>query len=142
MIEIERQEKKYIEFIGKVQRTIAFKEDWSSYAVEINRELYPSVKLTKYGNCNISGNLHELGIGIEYIIMAEEVYSSTYGYSYKVKNIRRQKLDEKEDILTFLREVLDEKQANTLYTVYPDIVDKIINNNLDDIDLNKTKGIK
>ena len=33
-------------------------------------------------------------------------------------------------------------QTDTLLEAYPDIVDRIMNNRLDDIDLNKTKGIK
>ena len=33
-------------------------------------------------------------------------------------------------------------QTDTLLEAYPDIVDRIMNNRLDDVDLNKTKGIK
>ena len=41
-----------------------------------------------------------------------------------------------------LREILTENQADVLCEVYPDIVDRVINNRLEDIDLNKTPGIK
>ena len=43
---------------------------------------------------------------------------------------------------SFLYEILTPNQTDILLEAYPDIVDRIMNNNLDDIDLNKTKGIK
>jgi exodeoxyribonuclease V alpha subunit len=42
----------------------------------------------------------------------------------------------------FLQEILTQNQADVLYEVYPDIVQRVIENRLDDIDLNKLKGIK
>ena len=41
-----------------------------------------------------------------------------------------------------MQEILTYNQAETLLSVYPDIIDRIINDRLSDIDLNKTKGIK
>ena len=46
------------------------------------------------------------------------------------------------DMYLFLQEILTPNQATTLYNVYPDIVQRIKENRLDDIDLNKLKGIK
>ena len=42
----------------------------------------------------------------------------------------------------FLEEILTLKQTNTLYEIYPDIVDRVMNDRLEDIDLNKLPGIK
>ena len=41
----------------------------------------------------------------------------------------------------FLSEILTNRQAETLYNNYPDIVDRVKENRLDDIDLSKLKGI-
>lgn len=41
-----------------------------------------------------------------------------------------------------MREILTENQANVLCNAYPDIVDMVINNRLNNIDLSKTPGIK
>ena len=64
-----------------------------------------------------------------------------YGYGYKVTNIKRDRPTNAEETYVFL-EILTENQADVLCKVYPDIVDRVINNRLDDIDLNKTPGIK
>ena len=42
----------------------------------------------------------------------------------------------------FLQEILTLQQAETLYETYPDIVSRVMENRLDDIDLSKLKGIK
>lgn len=115
--------------------------DYKIYAVDVDKNQYPDVKFTKYGNATILGELHELGIGSNYVVKAKEE-NTKYGYSYRVLNIKRDKLNSASDMYTFLREILTEKQATTLYEVYPDIVEKVTNNNLDDIDLNKLPGIK
>ena len=85
--------------------------------------------------------MHELGVGIEYEIRAVE-QNTKYGHSYKVVNIRRDKPQNATDMYLFLQEILTANQAKTLYDVYPDIVDRVMNNRLDDIDLNKLHGIK
>lgn len=128
-------------FKGKVIRCTYNSDEYKVYAVDVDRNIYPNIKFTKYGNATITGNLHELGIGIEYEIRALEEHSK-YGYGYKVLNIRRNKPNSSLDMQIFLSEILTPKQAQTLYEVYPDIVDRVMQNNLEDIDLNKLNGIK
>jgi exodeoxyribonuclease V alpha subunit len=111
------------------------------YAVDVDKNKYPSIKHTKYGNATITGEIHDLGVGQEYEIKAVEQHTK-YGYSYKVLNITREKPKSLSDMYLFLQEILTLQQAETLYTVYPDIVERVISNNLEDIDLNKLKGIK
>lgn len=130
-----------VEFIGRVIFQTGNNGDWKAYAIEVDKEKYPNIKFTKYGNCSINGEMHELAIGQEYKIIAVEKQSS-YGMSYKVINIKRDKPTNKENTLLFLQEILTHSQADILYNVYPNIIDKVINNDLDDIDLQKTKGIK
>ncbi len=60
----------------------------------------------------------------------------------KVLNIRRDKPKSASDMYIFLEEILTLKQTNTLYEIYPDIVDRVMNDRLEDIDLNKLPGIK
>ena len=89
----------------------------------------------------MKGNFQELNLGVEYMVKAKEV-SDKYGIGYNVINIKREKPRTLAETRTFLYEILTENQADTLLSVYPDIVDRIMNNRLEDIDLNKTKGIK
>lgn len=134
-------DEKVVEFKGRIVRQTYNGGDYKIYAVDVNRELYPNIKFTKYGNATIRGEIYELGTGIEYEIKAVEE-NTKYGYGYKVLNIRRNKPQSATDMYVFLQEILTVNQAQTLYEVYPDIVERVMNNNLDDIDLNKLHGIK
>lgn len=135
------KDEKEVKFKGRVVRQTYDGGDYRIYAVDVDKNIYPDIKFTKYGNCTIRGEMHELGVGIEYEIRAIEE-NTKYGYGYKVLNIRRDKPSSATDMYVFLEEILTIQQAQTLYEVYPDIVDRVMNNNLDDIELNKLKGIK
>ena len=132
---------KEITFKGRVVNQTYNSESYKVYAVDVDRNTYPEIKFTKYGNAIICGELHDLAIGVEYEVKAIE-QQTKYGYSYKVINIRRNRPTSASDMYLFLREILTPIQAETLYQVYPDIADRVMNNKLDDIDLNKLKGIK
>lgn len=138
---IKNKNEKEVIFKGRVVRQTYCNNDFRIYAVDVNKDIYPDIKFTKYGNATLTGEMHELGIGIEYEIRAIE-QNTKYGYSYKVVNIRRDKPQNATDMFLFLQEILTQNQAKTLYDVYPDIVDRVMNNRLDDIDLNKLHGIK
>ena len=102
---------------------------------------YPQIQIGKYGTCTIKGNVQELNLGVEYTEKAKEI-SDKYGVGYEVINIKREKPTTLAATRNFLYEILTPNQTDTLLEAYPDIVDRIMNNRLDDIDLNKTKGIK
>ena len=136
-----KNNEKEVLFKGKIVRQTYDGGDYKIYAVDVDRNTYPEIQLNKYDNVKILGEIHELGIGIEYEIKAIE-QTTKYGYSYKVLNIKRNKPTSASDMFLFLEEILTPKQAETLYNVYPDIVDKVMNNDLEDIDLNKLHGIK
>lgn len=129
-------------FKGTVCKNLFTSENFKIYALKVDDEKYPDIKLSEqYGNCIIKGNLHELRIGINYEVTANLI-KDKYGYSYNVLNIRRERPNTSLDVQIFLQELLTPKQAETLYNAYPNIVDLVINNKTDEIDLNKTKGIK
>lgn len=134
------KEKQY-KFSGKVVRCTYNTPDFRIYAVDIDKDRYHNIKRTKYGNVSILGELPELTEGVEYEISAIEQVSK-YGVSYKVLNIKRDVPTTAEDMYLFLSEILTQNQANVLYENYPDIVQRVKENRLDDIDLNKLKGIK
>lgn len=128
-------------FKGKIVRNTYSAENYKIYAVEIDKREYPDIKVSEeYGTASIQGDLHELGIGIEYIIEAKEVQSK-YGFSYKVINIHRDRPITGLDTKIFLQEVLTAKQAEVLFEAYPNIIDLVIQNKLEDIDLSKLYGI-
>lgn len=138
---IKSKNEKEVTFKGRIVRQTYDGGDYKIYAVDVEKENYPDIKFTKYGNATIRGEIHDLGVGIEYEIKAIEE-NTKYGYGYKVLNIRRNKPNSASDMYIFLSEILTIQQAQTLYEVYPDIVERVMSNKFDDIDLNKLKGIK
>ena len=136
-----KNNKEEVVFKGTIVRQTYNSDDYRIYAVDVSKDIYPNIKHTKYSTVTILGEIHELGIGVEYEIRATEE-NTKYGYSYRVLNIKRDKPNSASDIFLFLKEILTQRQAETLYNVYPDIVDRVMNNQLADIDLSKLNGIK
>lgn len=128
-------------FSGRIVRNTYNTEDFKIYAVDVDKKKYPDIKQNKYSNVTILGELPELTVGVEYEIVAVE-QTTKYGISYKVLNIKRDMPTTEEDMYIFLSEILTANQARVLWENYPDIVQRVKENRLDDIDLNKLKGIK
>ena len=130
-----------MEFKCTPERQVFNSDEFKIYGCSVNSFEYPDIHIGKYGTCSLKGNFQELNLGVEYMVKAKEV-SDKYGIGYNVINIKREKPTTLASTRTFLYEILTVNQADTLLAVYPDIVDRIMNNRLDDINLNKTKGIK
>lgn len=125
-----------IEFSAIIDKKVKEYENFKIYAISpIDNQ--DSIKYNKYGNVSISGDLPDLTLGLTYYVKGIE-----NKWGYEVINIKREKLISQKNIIDFLSEVITHNQAEVLLAVYPNIVNKIINNDLDDIDLSKTKGIK
>ena len=135
------KDKKEIKFSGNIIRCTYDSPDYKVYAVDVDRDKYPDVKFTKYGNATIFGNLYDLVVQQPYEITAVEEQNK-YGYGYKVINIRMDKPRNEDDVYTFLQEILTFNQASELWKNYPDIIDRVVKGDVDSIDLNKLKGIK
>ena len=137
-------EDKIIKFKATVNRKMFDNgKDYKIYSMNVNTSIYKNIIVNKqYGTISLVGNIPDLIPEREYEITATVTNSKKYGINYKMKTICRPKPTDIDSSYEFLKEILSEKQAKVLLDVYPDIVDKIINNDLDDIDLNKTKGIK
>lgn len=132
-------EKQY-KFRGVVTRCTYNTPDYKIYAMDVSKIDYPDIKQNKYNNVSILGELSDLTLGVEYEVTAEE-QNNKYGTSYKVINIRRDIPTTAEGTYLFLSEILTENQAKVLMEHYPNIIQKVKDNDLDDIDLSKLKGI-
>ena len=132
---------KIIEFKATPVRCLFNSENFKIYGCVVDSFKYPDVKINSYNNATIKGDIQELNLDCEYLIKGEETQDK-YGISYKVINIKSEKPTTIESSRAFLNEILTYQQADTLLSVYPDIIDRIINNRLRDVDLNRTKGIK
>lgn len=132
---------KVFEFTCVPEKPVYNSAEFKIYGCSINSFKYPDVKINKYNNVTIKGNISELNLGVDYIVKAKEV-SDSHGIGYEVINIKREKPTTLAATRNFLYEILTPNQTDVLLDAYPDIVDRIMNNRLDDIDLSKTKGIK
>lgn len=133
-------EQKLYKFKGVIIKCTYDTPDYKIYAVDVNKKDYPDIKQNKYGNVSILGELSDLTLGVEYEIAAEEQMNK-YGTSYKVTNIKRDLPTTVEGTYLFLSEILTDNQARVLIENYPNIIQKVKDNDLDDIDLSKLKGI-
>ena len=131
---------KQYKFKGVIEKCVYNAPDFKIYAVAVDKIQYPELKQNKYNNISITGELSDLVVGVEYEITAEE-QTNKYGTSYKVINIMRDMPTTAEGTYLFLSEILTESQAKVLVEHYPDIIQKVKNNDLADIDLYKLKGI-
>lgn len=135
-----KQENK--KFNCTIERCTYDSPDYKVYSAYVDKKQYPEIKHNeKYGNVTIFGNLHHLCETQSYEVTAVEELNK-YGYGYKVVNIRMDQPKSEEDVYVFLQEILTFNQASELWKHYPDIIDRVITGNTDDIDLNKLKGIK
>lgn len=132
---------KILQFKCVPERLLFNGDNYKIYGCSVNSFEYPEVVINKYNNATIKGDMQELNFGIEYVVTAKET-PDKYGTSYDVINIKREKPTTVTATRNFLYEILTVNQTNTLLEVYPDIVDRVMNDRLDDIDLSKTKGIK
>lgn len=131
---------KQYKFKGIIDKCVYNTPDFKIYGVSVDKKKHPELKLNKYGNISITGEISDLTLGVEYEITAEEQVNK-YGTSYKVVNLRRDMPTTIEETYLFLSEILTENQAKVLIENYPAIIQKIKNNDLDDIDFSRLKGI-
>lgn len=132
-----------IKFKAKVATEVYSNENFKIYGMKVNTEdkNYDKLKFNKYGTVTIVGDLPELEYDVEYVIEGEEKYNSKFkSYQYENIKIHREKPTDLQSARTFLESIITKRQADILLEVYPDIVDRIINNK--EVDLTLTKGIK
>jgi len=129
------------EFKGVVVANPYNTDDYKIYALEVDDIKYPHIAKNTYGNVSILGNLPDLETGIEYSIKAEEKEGKN-GISYKVINIGRDMPKTETSTRLFLQSILDStSHVDEVMREYPDIIDRVINNRLEDIDLKKLYNI-
>ena len=93
-----------LKFKGRVIRNVFSSDNFKTYAVDVDKEIFPFIKYSKYGSCTVTGDLHSLNVGEEYEFVCIE-QNNKYGYSYKVINIRKDKPRNEHDVYVFLQDI-------------------------------------
>jgi len=130
-----------VEFEGIVISNPYNEEDYKIYGLRVDYDKFPNIKPNKYNNVSLVGGLPDLEDGVEYTISAEEQNGKS-GIQYKFINIKRDRPKTEASTRLFLQSILDSySQVDEVMREYPDIIDRVINNRLDDIDLKKLYNI-
>jgi len=135
------KDKIIVEFQGTVVANPYNTEDFKIYGLVVDNIKFPNIQINNYGNVSLIGNLPDLEDGVEYSIKAEEQKGKN-GMSYKFINIKRDRPKTEASTRLFLQSILDSNShVDEVMREYPDIIDRVINNRLEDIDLNKLYNI-
>lgn len=119
-----------------------------SYSEQIINELDAFDRFQKKENIgqkvryiNVAGKMQQLFNGAEYLIVATLVKNERYGTQYKPINIYSISPQTKEEQAIFLKSVISESVAEQLLSVYPNLVEDVVNGNIKDIDCSLIKGV-
>ena len=129
-------------FKGIIIRCRYNSENFKIYVVDVNSEEYPDIKKNKEGKVIVVGDLPTLVTNVEYEFEGKREYNSKFGNQYKITNIKQEAPKDVDSVKSFLENIIAPSYVKTLLSVYPNIVDKIIKNDIEDIDFSKLKGIK
>lgn len=135
-------EKNMMEFKCTILKERYNSESYKIYVVDVDNNIYSNIKTNKKGEYILVGNTPNLIPDLEYKVQAYVDVNKNYGIQYSVKSVRQDKATDLQSSKRFLSAIINPTYAETLLEIYPNIIDKIIKNDLSDIDLNKTKGIK
>lgn len=134
------QQKNQVRFRGTVVKAVYVTDNYKVYGLTVNTNKYPFIKINKYNNASICGDMPELKEGVEYEVVAREG-EGKYGTSYRVSSVRRDMPKTKDGVRSFLEEITSSNVAYELSEAYPDIIDRVREHRLDDIDLSKVRGV-
>lgn len=138
-----KKECNLIDFTCTIKRERFNSDSYKIYLVDVDKKVYPNIKTNLKGEIILVGsNFSSLIPNLEYKVKAYINIHKTFGVQYEVKEIKQDKPTTFESSKKFLDEILTKSQSEALLSVYPNIIDKIIKDDLGDIDLNKVKGIK
>ena len=110
--------------------------------IDGDEEIIPNLFMGKYKVYSVAGDIPDLAIGQEYNSTVRRKHSQKYGFSYEPVTLEFSNATTPEEISrAFLNSIISPERAETLMENYPNIVDKIMKDDTDDIDFTKLKGI-
>lgn len=110
--------------------------------IDGDEEIIPNLYMGKYKVYSVAGDIPDLAIGQEYNSTVKRKHSQKYGFSYEPVTLEFSNATTPEEISkAFLNSIISPEKAETLMDNYPNIVDKIMNDDTKDIDFTKLKGI-
>lgn len=130
-----------VTFDCQLEKCLFQKDGYYIYAMKIDQFKYPDIVVGKYGTTTILGNnLYELEYKQLYHVIAEPK-DTKYGISYEVVSISFDQPQTENDVRNYLMTVLTKNQAEQIMKHYPNIMDLVAQDRVDEIDISKLKYI-
>lgn len=130
-----------VTFDCQLEKCLFQKDGYYIYAMKIDQFKYPDIVVGKYGTTTILGNnLYELEYKQLYHVIAEPK-DTKYGISYEVVSISFDQPQTEDDVRNYLMTVLTKNQAEQIIKHYPNIMDLVAQDRVDEIDISKLKYI-
>ena len=118
-----------------------FQSDYQTNHEKIKALRHDVFDNKSYGT--LVGSMPQLNITQEYTMKVKEIYNKKFDcWQFEPITIHQDIPNSMVEKNRFLNFFLTERQAETLLEAYPNIIEMIVEDNVKDIDLNKTKGIK
>lgn len=133
----------YLEIRIKPTKLLYFDEDkfYGIYGVEVHKEDVHKVRLNRWKNISIKGNMPKLNIGEEYTVDVKYDKEAKYPATYILEAIKPKEITKIENQKEFLSTLLTETQVENIYSFYKEDEDiiKLIQN--DEFNYRAIKGI-
>lgn len=130
-----------VTFDCQLEKCLFQKDGYYIYAMKIDQFKYPDIVVGKYGTTTILGNnLYELEYKQLYHVIAEPK-DTKYGISYEVVSISFDQPQTEDDVRNYLMTVLTKNQAEQIMKHYPNIMDLVAQDRVDEIDISRLKYI-
>ena len=126
----------------RVTKEIYHSKDYYTFAC-VSLDENSKIKVNKYGNFIIAGDLSFLKVGSVYKLELSEVMHNKYGLQYRVEGLPTFDKNEltEDDNFEMLRLFTTEKQARNICEAYPDFVSLVLNGEKDKIDIKKIHNV-
>ena len=126
---------------AKIIKEIFSREDFRIFAC-VPLQIYKDLKVTKYNNFTIQGQLSFLNVDKEYEFILEEM-KSKYPCTYSVVEVPSIQLEDLTDESEFeiLKEITTESQAKYIHDAYPNFIRLILDGKEDEINLNNIHNV-
>lgn len=134
------EENSFITIRGRVVKTLWDKNNSYGYGVSPTKETEKLVELNKYQSITVKTFGTPLSYGIEYNLVLEEQEKNKYGVSYQLVDCFMDLPTDRDDVIEFLTLCTSYTNAVNLVNKYPNILQKIQDD--EPIDVSDIKGIK
>lgn len=126
---------------AKIIKEIFARDEFRIFAC-VPMKVYEDLKITKYNNFTIQGQLSFLNVDKEYEFVLEEMVSK-YPCTYSVIEVPSIQLEDLTDESEFeiLKEITTESQAKYIHDAYPNFIRLILDGKEDEINLNNIHNV-